>query len=152
VETVHESDALEGRSARISAAAEEWGWKVRCRTAIWSHTDEWLTGRSPDPTPAPISLYGGGEANSIEAWVPGTGNVTFAYVVDEQATRTTGSDETIAPPEVEALFHRLANDWREATLLTSAIDRIVMHPTYQRIIGLGTSRCSSYSSRVAQGA
>jgi hypothetical protein len=129
VETVHEPDALEGRSARISAAVEEWDWKVRCRTAIWSHTDEWLTGRSPDPIPAPMSLHRGGEARSIEAWVPRRDSVTFAPATD--------SDETTVPPEVEALFHRLANDWREATLFTSAVDRIVMNHAYQRIIGLG---------------
>jgi hypothetical protein len=146
VETIHEPDAVERHSTRISAAIEEWDRKVHRRMSNWSHGDEWLTEGSPDPTRTAVSPYGRStEPKSVEAWVPTTGNVNFAYVVNEQETSAVGSDETIIPPEVsksshnqaQALFHRLANEWREATLFTSAVDRMVMHRAYQRIIGLG---------------
>jgi hypothetical protein len=144
VETAQEPEAVERNSTRISAAIEEWDSRVHRRMSIWSHGDEWLTESSPDPTGAPV--HGGIEAKSIEAWVPSrTGDVNFVYVVDEEQEKSAAGSEEIIPPEesrlsrnrVEALFLRLANEWREATLFTSAVDRMVMHPAYQRIIGLG---------------
>lgn len=42
-----------------------------------------------------------------------------------------------AAPPLAATFQRCAEDWREATMFSSSVLDIVMHPAYQRIIGLG---------------
>lgn len=34
-------------------------------------------------------------------------------------------------------FSRLANEWRHATMFESSVSRIVMHPAYQQIVGMG---------------
>lgn len=39
--------------------------------------------------------------------------------------------------EVEAKFAELAQSWRELTRAESSVMKRVMHPTYQRVIGLG---------------
>ncbi len=39
--------------------------------------------------------------------------------------------------QTEAEFHRLVKEWREATLISSSMTEIFMHPAYMRIIGLG---------------
>jgi hypothetical protein len=38
---------------------------------------------------------------------------------------------------VEERFQRLAHDWRDETAHLSSISRMVMHPKYQSIIGMG---------------
>jgi hypothetical protein len=44
----------------------------------------------------------------------------------------------IAPPmQLEALFAKLAHDWRHDTRFLSSTTAIATHPAYQRIIGLG---------------
>ena len=40
-------------------------------------------------------------------------------------------------PELEHRFRRLAEQWREETRATSSLSRLVMHPAYQQIIGMG---------------
>jgi len=39
--------------------------------------------------------------------------------------------------ELAAIFNTLAERWSEQTQFTSSVDEMVMHPDYQRIIGLG---------------
>jgi hypothetical protein len=39
--------------------------------------------------------------------------------------------------DLVALFRRLADEWRRETLASSSMTDIVLHPSYQRIIGLG---------------
>jgi hypothetical protein len=39
--------------------------------------------------------------------------------------------------DVEQTFHDLVERWREETAPLSSVMQIVMHPAYQRIIGLG---------------
>jgi hypothetical protein len=41
--------------------------------------------------------------------------------------------------ETRQSFERLVSWWREETALTSSITEMVMHPAYQRIIGMGRS-------------
>lgn len=50
-----------------------------------------------------------------------------------------GTDRTApgAEAELAASFHELAGRWRAETGDDSSIMRIVMHPAYQRIIGMG---------------
>lgn len=44
----------------------------------------------------------------------------------------------VAPPkQLEALFTKLATEWREETRYLSSTSAIATHPAYQRIIGLG---------------
>ncbi|MGL4550093.1 MAG: hypothetical protein ACRC33_02805, partial [Gemmataceae bacterium] len=44
----------------------------------------------------------------------------------------------IAPPkQFEALFAKLAEEWRRETRYLSSTTAIATHPSYQRIIGLG---------------
>jgi hypothetical protein len=38
---------------------------------------------------------------------------------------------------LEQRFHRLANEWRTETAHISSLTKLVMHPKYQSIIGLG---------------
>jgi hypothetical protein len=38
---------------------------------------------------------------------------------------------------LELLFEQLVLEWRQGTENLSALDEIVLHPSYQRIIGLG---------------
>jgi len=39
--------------------------------------------------------------------------------------------------DVVRRFHQLAVEWKEATLLTSSGTEMLLHPAYQRIIGMG---------------
>lgn len=39
--------------------------------------------------------------------------------------------------EIEQAFQRLAREWREETAHLSSMTKMVMHPKYQRIIGMG---------------
>lgn len=41
------------------------------------------------------------------------------------------------PDELEHLFSALVEQWRADTVLLSSVDKMAMHPAYQRIIGLG---------------
>ena len=41
--------------------------------------------------------------------------------------------------DIEQLFTRLAREWEEATRFISSVTEMVIHPAYQRIIGLGPS-------------
>ncbi len=44
----------------------------------------------------------------------------------------------VAPPkQLEALFAKLADEWRRETCFLSSTTAIATHPAYQRIIGLG---------------
>lgn len=36
-------------------------------------------------------------------------------------------------------FNNLENDWKESTSILSSITEVVMHPSYQQIIGIGPS-------------
>lgn len=45
----------------------------------------------------------------------------------------------IYSPSTESEFSQLANDWRAETAHLSSAKTRAMHPTYQRIIGLGAS-------------
>ena len=44
---------------------------------------------------------------------------------------------TAAPARMTALFHALAERWRDETKFASSTTEIVLHPSYQRIIGFG---------------
>jgi hypothetical protein len=51
------------------------------------------------------------------------------------ATLTINVDPTV----LEADFQLLAKQWRKETAIHSSLTRKVMHPAYQRIIGMGPS-------------
>jgi hypothetical protein len=57
-----------------------------------------------------------------------------AGLLREVASRPQPTTEVV---ELAETFHRLAEEWRQETLIDSSIQRRVMHPAYQRIIGLG---------------
>lgn len=40
-------------------------------------------------------------------------------------------------PDVQIELRRLADEWRAATLFTSSIQDMILHPAYQQIIGFG---------------
>ncbi|MGI8551555.1 MAG: hypothetical protein ACR2PL_12350 [Dehalococcoidia bacterium] len=42
-----------------------------------------------------------------------------------------------SPAELEPLFARLVEQWREETAVSSSVTQKALHPAYQRIIGLG---------------
>lgn len=56
-------------------------------------------------------------------------------------TYTDASRRDIIPPaqqeNVEQTFGALVDQWRSDTLFLSSLDKMVMHPAYQRIIGMG---------------
>lgn len=80
---------------------------------------------------------------AAEAWYKHTQAATVSSAISEW--RVVGRlPETARPAaiersdqEVQRLFGELASEWREATVIESRLDRIVMHRSYQRIIGLG---------------
>ena len=43
----------------------------------------------------------------------------------------------VKPDELERTFNALVEQWRADTIFLSSIDKMAMHPAYQRIIGLG---------------
>lgn len=55
--------------------------------------------------------------------------------------RVTGTSDTGSAPIVDELtsqFSSLAEQWRRETGMFSSITQMVIHPAYQRIIGMGT--------------
>lgn len=56
---------------------------------------------------------------------------------------TDTSRQDVAPPadqgegDLGQTFDALADQWRNDTLLLSSVDRMAMHPAYQRIIDMG---------------
>jgi len=90
--------------------------------------------RSGRPRPAPSgtgSLSRTGITSFRKAFIVylilrGLGNM-------EQAKRLSWQDN------MEEKFHSLAEEWREATSHLSFMGEIVLHPAYQRIIGMGPS-------------
>ena len=50
--------------------------------------------------------------------------------------------EESSVPLLEQKFQRLVKQWREETLFTSSSTEKVMHPSYQRIIGMGPAAIS----------
>src|SRR5437879_6245673 len=46
--------------------------------------------------------------------------------------------QTADDVELAAKFRQLADTWREETAFVSMLSKKVLHPAYQRIIGLGT--------------
>jgi hypothetical protein len=54
----------------------------------------------------------------------------------EKPTRPISSSSTITDID-EARFRRLAAEWEEDTIMQSSLGKIAMHPSYQRIIGMG---------------
>ncbi|WP_199246396.1 hypothetical protein [[Phormidium] sp. ETS-05] len=43
----------------------------------------------------------------------------------------------LAPADIEAQFLELASQWRRETVMMSLVQKMSMHPAYQRIIGMG---------------
>lgn len=43
----------------------------------------------------------------------------------------------LAPADIEAQFLELASQWRRETGMMSLVQKMSMHPAYQRIIGMG---------------
>ncbi|MGH9850821.1 MAG: hypothetical protein ACREBD_13370 [Blastocatellia bacterium] len=58
-------------------------------------------------------------------------------IEDDPAEMTDGDSLPSCPPSVEKLFQELASEWRNETSHLSLAIKQVMHPAYQRIIGLG---------------
>ena len=51
--------------------------------------------------------------------------------------RSTEAESSASLPDVEQEFKRLAAEWIKDTMLTSSLTKIVQHPAYQAIIGMG---------------
>lgn len=52
-------------------------------------------------------------------------------------SQTEGSHDTETEVAVEQNFRQLVTEWKSATALTSSGTELLLHPAYQRIIGLG---------------
>jgi hypothetical protein len=55
----------------------------------------------------------------------------------QKLARSRVSIDDRQPAELEELFNRLTAEWKRDTLVESSMSAIVLHPAYQRIIGLG---------------
>lgn len=53
------------------------------------------------------------------------------------ASRILHPQDKDAELSVERSFHQLVGEWKAATVLTSSGTEILLHPAYQRIIGMG---------------
>jgi hypothetical protein len=53
-------------------------------------------------------------------------------------TRRVSSLDTAKNADIKAKFHRLADQWISQTEHMSSIKKACMHPSYQRIIGMGS--------------
>ena len=53
------------------------------------------------------------------------------------ASQATGPSNQEAELSIERRFHQLAAEWKAATAFTSSGSEILLHPAYQRIIGMG---------------
>lgn len=73
--------------------------------------------------------------------------VPLAEGVEVRVSPLRGSDGAAAAPvdrlqqtgqlSVERNFHHLVDEWKAATALTSSGTELLLHPAYQRIIGMG---------------
>ena len=57
--------------------------------------------------------------------------------IDFPVLGTSDTTSASAVDESESEFHSLAEQWRRETGMFSSIRQMVMHPSYQRIIGMG---------------
>jgi hypothetical protein len=65
-------------------------------------------------------------------------NALFASALLGATCEGRNMTELIVPPRrLEALFAELTEQWKRETRLLSSTSAIAMHPSYQRIIGLG---------------
>ena len=83
--------------------------------------------------------------NSIQFWGEGLLSAVQAQVLKAKPQPTVELREEVVPlfsakrENVEAEFNRLLNEWKAARRATSSSTAIAMHPSYQRIIGMGQS-------------
>lgn len=62
----------------------------------------------------------------------------YAHHADFESSREPLFPTAWAEPEIdEQEFHELVKEWREGTQFTSSLTEIILHPAYQRIIGMG---------------
>jgi len=93
----------------------------------------------PEETPVIVTFLGPGDvdlrapgldeaqAGELGARVAPTGNPPLAPALAPQTQE----------PDLAPHFHELAEQWRRETSLLSNLHKKVIHPAYQRIIGLG---------------
>jgi hypothetical protein len=79
------------------------------------------------------------EASPGERHSEPTGNrdMYWQRLLRQKLYRYRGDDLGPVDPALGALFRRLADQWRRETMASSSMTDIVLHPAYQRIIGLG---------------
>lgn len=53
-------------------------------------------------------------------------------------SRCDGPQPGLVSHSLEGAFHQLVGEWKAATALTSSGTEMLLHPAYQRIIGMGT--------------
>lgn len=58
-------------------------------------------------------------------------------VRQDETLRDLATQYLYEPEELEQTFNALVEEWRRETGMLSFVDKKVMHPAYQRIIGLG---------------
>jgi hypothetical protein len=62
-------------------------------------------------------------------------SLVHASEASDLSIQATGDRESSV--ELERRFRQLVREWKEATLFTSSGSEMLLHPAYQRIIGLG---------------
>lgn len=74
-------------------------------------------------------------------WPKATGEPELTYLAALLAIPQTSPDalQGLGIAAVDELFRELLTEWKQATLNTSSMTRMVLHPAYQRIVGIGPS-------------
>jgi hypothetical protein len=101
---------------------------VELRQELQNEKTSWRQRKGKGPNPP---SYGPpGKENLGNKWGKTSGSVIAFKRKSKHPLRDTIS-------ETEEEFYRLVKEWRGATLISSSMTEIFMHPAYMRIIGLG---------------
>jgi hypothetical protein len=71
------------------------------------------------------------------ALLPPASETQYAEEICSKNPVLIAQSETVSLVVDEAMFNRLRDEWRRSTSALSLLDKKVMHPSYQRIIGMG---------------
>jgi hypothetical protein len=85
-------------------------------------------------------------------WRPSVSESTVARQSFVEVERHFRSPATRATSTLENLFDQLVVEWLADTLFSSSTTQMVMHPSYQRIIGLGERAVPLIIRRLRAGA
>ncbi len=72
-------------------------------------------------------------------WPKATREPELTYLAALLAMPQSNPGQTVGTAAEGELFQHLVTEWKQATLNTSSMTRMVLHPAYQRVVGIGPS-------------